>query len=104
MSEADGLLSRDADVAIRKVVLRRSLAHRQDACRSGCLRAAGVDSLMKGQLDRNLPAASRKLSDQQVGWIDKATADGVLAEALQHGPLHQRRVEQPGDGRHRRRA
>lgn len=30
-----------------------------------------VDMLMKGHLDRNTPADSRRLSDQQIGWIDR---------------------------------
>ena len=34
-----------------------------------------VDMLMKGRLDRNLDESRRRLSDQQIGWIDKLVAD-----------------------------
>ena len=34
-----------------------------------------VDMLMKGRLDRNLDESQRRLSDQQIGWIDKLVAD-----------------------------
>ena len=34
-----------------------------------------VDMLMKGRLDRNLDESQRRLSDQQIGWIDKLDAD-----------------------------
>ena len=32
-----------------------------------------VDMLMKGYVDRNVPESSRRLKDQQIGWIDKLT-------------------------------
>jgi phosphate transport system permease protein len=31
--------------------------------------------LMKGRLDRNLDESQRRLSDQQIGWIDNLVAD-----------------------------
>ena len=34
-----------------------------------------VDMLMKGRLDRKLDESRRRLSDQQIGWIDKLVAD-----------------------------
>ena len=34
-----------------------------------------VDMLMKGRLDRNLDESQRRLSDQQIRWIDKLVAD-----------------------------
>ena len=34
-----------------------------------------VDMLMKGRLDRNLDESQRRLSDQQIGWIDNLVAD-----------------------------
>jgi len=37
-----------------------------------------VDLLMKGRIDRDLPEASRGLSDQELGWIDTLVADGRL--------------------------
>jgi phosphate transport system permease protein len=84
MKEANGLLSRDADVAIRKEVLADpSLVGKTVTI--DLLASGRVDSLMKGQLDRNLPADQRKLSDQQVGWIDKLSGTGVLAKRFNTG-------------------
>ncbi|MGB2457106.1 MAG: phosphate ABC transporter permease PstA [Candidatus Puniceispirillaceae bacterium] len=34
-----------------------------------------VDMLMKGRLDRSLDESQRRLSDQQIGWIDSLVAD-----------------------------
>jgi len=41
--------------------------------------AANVDMLLKGNIDRNVPADQRPLSDQQIQWIGQLTADGSLA-------------------------
>jgi len=35
-----------------------------------------VDLLIKGRIDRNLPQANRRLSDQSINWIDRLQADG----------------------------
>jgi len=84
MREIGGLLSRDVDTEIRKAVLA-------DPALIGktvpiwVLASGRVDSLMKGQLDRNLPAQTRKISDQQLAWIDKLTASGALAKRFNTG-------------------
>jgi phosphate transport system permease protein len=84
MREIGALLSRDVDVEIRKVALA-------DPALIGktvpiwVLASGRVDSLMKGQLDRNLPAQTRKISDQQLAWIDKLTASGALAKRFNTG-------------------
>jgi phosphate transport system permease protein len=84
MKEVTALLSRDVDVQIRKVVLADpSLIGKTVPI--WVLASGRVDSLMKGQLDRNLPASTRKLSDQQVAWIDKATAAGILEKKFNTG-------------------
>ncbi len=78
MREISALLSRDADLAIRRVVL-------DDPSLIGktvpiwVLATSRVDMLAKGYLDRNLPAETRKISDQQLAWLDKARASGNLA-------------------------
>ena len=33
---------------------------------------------MKNAFDRDIPEARRKLSDKQLGWIDRAAAEGLL--------------------------
>ncbi len=78
MREAMQLLSRDVDLEIRRVVM-------DDPSLIGktvpiwVLASGRVDSLQKGQFDRTLPAEIRKISDQQLGWMDKAWDEGTLA-------------------------
>lgn len=78
MRDAGRLLSRDVDLDIRKVVMN-------DPSMIGktvpvwVLASDRVDSIKKGHVDRELPASQRKISDQQLAWIDKATAEGFLA-------------------------
>ena len=84
MRDIRGLLSRDVDIQIRRVVEADPsligqtvpvwvLAHGQ------------VDSLMKGQVDRALPASQRRISDRQLEWLDKAEAEGFLAKRFNTG-------------------
>jgi phosphate transport system permease protein len=37
-----------------------------------------VDMLMKGHIDRGVPESERRLSDQQLGWIDRFIQEGKL--------------------------
>ncbi len=37
-----------------------------------------VDMLVKGHIDRRLPESERRVSDQQIAWIDQLTARGKL--------------------------
>jgi phosphate transport system permease protein len=78
MREASALLSRDADVEIRSAVAADpSLIGK--TLPIWVLASGRVDSLVKDQLDRSLAPEIRKISDQQLGWLDKARADGNLA-------------------------
>lgn len=78
------LLSRDVDLQIRRVVMNDpSLIGKTVPI--WVLASDKVDSLEKGHLDRNLPAEVRKISDQQLAWIDKASADGRLAKRFNWG-------------------
>ncbi|HWK39956.1 MAG TPA: phosphate ABC transporter permease PstA [Hyphomicrobium sp.] len=84
MREVGALLSRDIDLEVRKTVLANpSLIGKTVPI--WVLASGRVDNLLKGQLDRNLPAATRKLSDQQVAWIDKAEAEGRLEKRFNTG-------------------
>jgi phosphate transport system permease protein len=38
-----------------------------------------VDMFVKGRLDRAAPPADRRVSDQEIGWLDRLAADGRLA-------------------------
>ncbi|WP_333794072.1 phosphate ABC transporter permease PstA [Hyphomicrobium sp.] len=84
MREIGGLLSRDVDLEIRRVVLADPSLIGQ-TLPIWVLAQGRVDSLMKGQLDRDLPAAVRKVSDRQLAWLDKAAAEGFLAKRFNTG-------------------
>ena len=84
MREVGALLSRDVDVEIRKAVLADPAVIGKTVP-IWVLASGRVDNLMKGTLDRNLPAATRKISDQQLAWIDKLSASGALAKRFNTG-------------------
>ncbi|MGZ5824360.1 MAG: phosphate ABC transporter permease PstA, partial [Hyphomicrobium sp.] len=84
MKEVGALLSKDVDIEIRKAVEADPLLIGK-TLPIWVLASGRVDSLLKGQLDRKLPPETRKLSDQQVEWIDKATAAGVLEKRFNTG-------------------
>ena len=84
MREVGAMLSRDVDVEIRKAVLADPSVIGKSVP-IWVLASGRVDSIMKGQLDRNLPAATRKISDQQLAWIDKLVASGALAKKFNTG-------------------
>jgi len=44
--------------------------------------ASDYDQLLKGNIDRNVPEASRKVTDQQIQWIDKLVAGGNIVNGL----------------------
>ena len=82
--DAGKLLSRDVDLEIRRVVMNDpSLIGKTVPI--WVLASDRVDSIQKGHIDRNLPARQRKISDQQLAWIDKAAAEGVLAKRFNWG-------------------
>lgn len=84
MREVGALLSRDVDLEIRKVVLADpSLIGKTVPV--WVLASGRVDMLLKGQLDRNLPPTVRKVSDQQLAWIDTAVAKGELEKRFNTG-------------------
>src|SRR5690606_6047004 len=41
-----------------------------------------VDMLVKGRIDRDVPEARRRLSDDQLGWIDALAAEGRVERKL----------------------
>ena len=49
------------------------------------LAAANMDSAFKGQIDLSVPESRRKVSDQQVEWMNKLRAEGVMAEKFNTG-------------------
>lgn len=49
------------------------------------LAAANMDSAYKGQIDLSVPEARRKVSDQQVEWMNQLKADGAMVERFNTG-------------------
>jgi len=47
--------------------------------------SANIDSAFKGQIDLEVAEANRKVSDQQVEWMNKLAAEGTLAEHFNTG-------------------
>lgn len=78
MREAMQLLSRDVDLEIRRVVMADPSLIGQTVP-IWAIASGRVDSLVKGQFDRNLPAEVRKISDQQLAWMDRGEENGTLA-------------------------
>jgi len=46
---------------------------------------ANIDSAFKGQIDLSVPEANRKISDQQVAWMNQLAKDRTLAEHFNTG-------------------
>ena len=46
---------------------------------------ANINSAFKGQIDLQVPEAKRKISDQQVTWMNKLASDGALAQHFNKG-------------------
>ncbi|MEJ6783406.1 phosphate ABC transporter permease PstA [Aminobacter sp. Piv2-1] len=49
------------------------------------LAAANMDSAYKGQIDLSVPESRRKVSDQQVEWMNKLKAEGAMSEHFNTG-------------------
>ncbi len=78
------LLSENADTQIRKAVMADPALIGKTITLS-LLAHGNVDSLLKGQFDRTVPESRRKLSDKQLGWLDKAAAQGILGKEFNTG-------------------
>ncbi|MET3519314.1 phosphate ABC transporter permease PstA [Mesorhizobium abyssinicae] len=79
-----GFLSEGARVQVRDIVVA-------DPSVIGTTRnvdilaAANLDSAFKGQIDLNVEEARRKVSDQQIAWMNQLKADGTMAEHFNKG-------------------
>ncbi|TWS95700.1 phosphate ABC transporter permease PstA [Reyranella sp. CPCC 100927] len=75
--DAYALLSNGADTELRNRVLADpSLIGKTVSVWVSA--AADVDTLIKGQISRDLPENQRRLNDRQIAWTDKLVADGRL--------------------------
>jgi phosphate transport system permease protein len=78
------LLSRGVDVQVRDVVLADpSLIGK--TVKIDLLAHGNVDALLKGSISRETPGDRRQLNDQQVAWVDKLVADGLLEKRFNWG-------------------
>jgi len=78
------LLSQNADTQIRSAVLSDPSLIGKSVTLT-LLARSNVDSVLKGRYDRTVEEGRRKLSDKQLGWLDKAMASGMLATHFNTG-------------------
>ncbi len=43
-----------------------------------------IDQLIKGKIDRNVPESDRRLSDEQIGWVDQLDQKGMIGLNFNH--------------------
>ncbi|MCV3207787.1 phosphate ABC transporter permease PstA [Mesorhizobium sp. YC-39] len=79
-----GFLSEGARVQLRDIVAADPsvIGTTRDV---NILAAANLDSAFKGQIDLSVEEARRKVSDQQIAWMNKLKADGAMAEHFNTG-------------------
>jgi phosphate transport system permease protein len=79
-----GFLSEGARVQLRDIVAADPsvIGTTRDV---NILAAANLDSAFKGQIDLSVEEARRKVSDQQITWMNKLKADGAMAEHFNTG-------------------
>lgn len=79
-----GFLSEGARVQLRNIVAADPsvIGTTRDV---NILAAANLDSAFKGQIDLGVEEARRKVSDQQIVWMNKLKADGAMAEHFNTG-------------------
>jgi len=70
-----GMISSGADGQLRRMVMDDpSLIGRTE--RVWVLASDDIDTLLKGQIDRDLPENNRRVSDQEIAWADALEAQG----------------------------
>ncbi len=91
---ANALLSREIDSQLRKLVAADpSLIGKTENV--WVLAGGNTDAFLKGKIDRNLPQENRQISDQQMAWIDKLTADGTMKKLFNTGLFTNTASSQP---------
>ncbi|ESZ39888.1 phosphate ABC transporter permease PstA [Mesorhizobium sp. L2C066B000] len=84
MLKLKGFLSEGARVQLRDIVSADPsvIGTTRDV---DILAAANLDSAFKGQIDLGVDEARRKVSDQQIDWMNKLKAEGAMAEHFNTG-------------------
>ena len=82
--EVGQLISQSADIQLRDLVLAKpSLIGTTQPV--WVLARSDVDALLKGSISRDTQEDRRKVTDRQIGWIDKLVADGRLQTKFNSG-------------------
>ena len=82
--EAGQLISQSADIQLRDMVLAKpSLIGTTQPV--WVLARSDVDALLKGSISRDTQEDRRKVSNQQIAWVDKLVADGRLQTKFNSG-------------------
>ena len=84
MTKLKGFLSDGSRVQLRDVVVSDP-AVIGTTRNVNILAGANLDSAFKGQIDLTVPEDRRKVSDQQVEWMNKLKAEGAMAEHFNTG-------------------
>ena len=71
------LITSGADLMLRRMVLDDPDLIGQTQ-RVWLLASDDIDSLLKGQIDRDLPESSRRVSDQEIAWLDVLESRGQV--------------------------
>ena len=76
-----GIVSSGADGKLRRMVMDDpSLIGRTE--RVWVLASDDIDTLLKGQIDRELPEGSRRVSDQEIAWADALGEQGAVRSSF----------------------
>jgi phosphate transport system permease protein len=84
MKELTGLVSEGSRAQLRDIVAADPsvIGTTRDVT---LLAAADIDSANKGQIDLSVPEAKRKVSDQQVAWLNQLKASGQVSTPFNWG-------------------
>jgi len=76
-----GIVTSGADIRLRRMVMEDpDLIGRTE--RVWLLASDDIDTLLKGQIDRDLPESSRRVSDQEIAWVDALQAGGDVRSSF----------------------
>lgn len=84
MKEINGMFSNGVRVELRNMIMKNpDLIGTVQTVK--ILATADIDSAFKGQIDLNVAEKNRKVSDQQIVWMDKLANEGALYKAFNTG-------------------
>ena len=84
MRELNRMISGGVRVEIRKLLIEHP-DYIGKTRTIDVLAAADIDSAFKGQIDLSVPEQNRKVTNRQIGWMEKLASDGTLHKAFNKG-------------------